>query len=99
VDHSELLNKCHELDQQLEQLRNGLQLSKPADVQAGAKRKRNLNAAAEKSANCKQSTTNGKTMGTQEAYGHVAETSIDSEAGEECGECKSIWEFLAVSSL
>jgi hypothetical protein len=90
VDHSDLLNKNYELDQQLEQLHNDLQQSKAADIQGGAKRKRSVNVAAKQSTDCKRSTTNARMMGTQEAYGHVAETSTDPKAEEGCGECKSL---------
>ncbi len=86
--HSDLLDKQHELEQQIEQLRNDLRQSKAADLQAGVKRKRSVDTGEKQSTKCKRTSTGAKVTGMQQADEWLADTSIDLETGEESGGSK-----------
>jgi hypothetical protein len=88
----------HELEQQVEQLRADLRLSKAIDVQAGVKRNRGVNLATKRSAKARQTYANAKMMRTQEANGSSAETLVDIESSEQPGGCKLIQEILTLCS-
>jgi hypothetical protein len=90
--HNHLLNTHHELEQQVEQLRFELRLSKTTDDPPGVKRKRRANSAAKRSTESRQNYTDKNTMRTQEENGSSAESIVNVESSEQPGGCKFFWE-------
>ncbi|ERF73343.1 hypothetical protein EPUS_08285 [Endocarpon pusillum Z07020] len=85
VAHSDLLNKHHELEQQIEQLRGDLRQSRADHAQAGLKRKRSVNQATKQSTNCKPTSADADTGGTQRLGRGLEGTNADLDSNDDLG--------------
>ena len=94
--HSDLLNKHHELEQQIEQLRSDLRQSRADHAQDGLKRKRSVNKAAKKSTNCKPTSADADMGGTQRLGRGVEDMNADLDSNDDLGGCKLLRKSLAL---
>ena len=95
ADHSDLLNKYHELERETGQLRTELRHSKASDVQAGAKRKRRTKSTAKQSTDCKRTFSHAEIRAAPGADRRSADTPGDLETSEEFGGRELSRKFLA----
>ncbi len=94
VAHNDLLDKHHELEQLLEQLRGDLRQSSADHAQAGLKRKRNVKQAAKKSTNCKLISADASMDGPQRPDRRSEDTDSDLSTSDNLGGCELLRESL-----